>query len=59
MLYAVGFAIKDLNEFTVGFLVVPEANHVFLAGKGGEDGPLQADVHRVYFSLMKAVVEVV
>ena len=59
LLDAVCFAIKDLDEFAVGFLVVPEADHVFLAGKGGKDGPLEADVHGIDFSLVEAIVEIV
>lgn len=45
MLYAVGFAIEDLDEFAVGFFVVPESDHVLLAGEGSEDRALKADVH--------------
>lgn len=59
MLDAVGFAVEDFDEFAVRFLVVPESDHVFLTGKSGEDGTLEADIHGVNFSLMKAVVEVV
>lgn len=59
LLDAVGLAVEYFDEFAIGFLVVPKADHVFLAGKCGENGSLETDIHGVYFSLVEAIVEIV
>ena len=53
----IAFAIENLDQFAPGLLVVPQPDHIFLLGEGGEDGSVQADVQRIDLALVEALVQ--
>ena len=55
-LNSIAFAIKYFDKFASGLLVVPQSDHIFLFGEGGEDGSMQADVQRIDLPLVKSLV---